>query len=534
MTEPVDEAFLELQREYLAEFPIRLEELRADLAAFRAGQAEASASLRMRFHRLAGSGGSHGFPEISEVARGLELWLAELPPASEAGRLQEGIERLAKILHRSRTNIAPASEPRPSSARAVIILPPGKERDELISALRVTGYEVHLGDRREDPLAVPSDRRPDLVVIGTAAGEGDPSAIASAWTGRRETRPRAVVLIETLRAVDRLRAVAAGVDAVFPIERMVAALPRYARTLARAGAPPSTVLLADHDAARAETVSSWLDECNIRVVRCVLGQAVRELLDREVPDLLILAVSLPDAAGEAVVRMVRQDSRFRLLPILMLGPAAVADRIAGLQAGADDFLAFPTEADVVTQTVITRAERGRRLRELLHRDELTGLLNSTTLMAELENAVEYCRLHGGPLAFVVFDLDRFHEVNERYGTLVGDQVLLHVANIFRSSVRASDVIGRFGGEEFGMILRGEGPEGAAVLASKLRNLLGAHAATTRDGEAIPLKVSVGWASFPADGATAGELAHGAVRTLRREKQEEKSEKEEEKKRGEQV
>ena len=517
MSEPLDEAFLELQLEYLADFPARLDELRSALAAFRAGQGESAASLKTQFHRLAGSGGSYGFPEISEVARGLEMWLAEGPPVSEASRIQEGIERLATILHRLRINIAPPAESRQLRSQAIIILPPGNQRDELISALRITGYEVRVGDRRENPLSVLSDGSPDLVVIGTAAGEGDPSAIASAWTGRRETRPRAVVLIETLRAVDRLRAVAAGVDAVFPVEQMVEQVPRYARTLARAGAPPSTVLLAENDAKRAATVTAWLEECNIRVVRCALGQAVRELLDREVPDVLILAVALPDATGEAVVRMVRQDPRFRLLPILLLGPDSVADRIAGLRAGADDFLAFPTDADVVTQTVITRAERGRRLRELLHRDDLTGLLNPTTLMSELENAVDYCRRHGGPLAFVVFDLDHFHEVNERYGTLVGDQVLLHVANIFRSNVRASDVIGRFGGEEFGMILRGGGSEGASVLANKLRTVLGASAATTHQGEAIPLRVSVGWASFPTDGATAGELAHAAVRSLRREK-----------------
>ena len=82
--------------------------------------------------------------------------------------------------------------------------------------------------------------------------------------------------------------------------------------------------------------------------------------------------------------------------------------------------------------MITRAERGRRLREMLLRDELTGLLNHGALMAELEYAVEYGRRHGGPLAFLVFDLDRFSEVNERFGQIVGDQVLLHVANVFRS------------------------------------------------------------------------------------------------------
>jgi diguanylate cyclase (GGDEF)-like protein len=98
-------------------------------------------------------------------------------------------------------------------------------------------------------------------------------------------------------------------------------------------------------------------------------------------------------------------------------------------------------------------------------------------------------------------------------------VLLHVANVFRSSVRASDVIGRFGGEEFGIILRGGGREGAAVLAAKLRRVLGEQAATTAEGVIIPLHVSVGWASYPADGSTAGELAHAAVRGMRREKAE---------------
>jgi diguanylate cyclase (GGDEF)-like protein len=522
MNEPADDAFLELQREYLSALPGRLDELRSNLAAFRTGEPGATASLQSHLHRLAGSAGSYGFPEISQVARDAERWLSDRPPKEEAGRVEEAVERIAEIVHRSRIHLGPIAEGREGGSRAVIILPPGRERDELVGALRVTGYEVRIGDRREDPVATLSKERPDLVIIGTAAGEGDPSAIASAWTSRRENRPRAVVLIESLRAVDRLRAVAAGVDAVYPIERMVEELPRYARTLAQAGAPPSSVLLAEHDAGRAAVVSAWLEECNIRVVRCVLGQAIQELLDREVPDLLILAVTLPDAKGEAVTRMVRQDPRFRLLPILLLGPGDVADQIAGLRAGVDDFLPYPGDSQVLTQTVITRAERGRRLRELLHRDELTGLLNATTLMTELNNAVDYCRRHGGPLAFVVFDLDHFYEVNERFGTVVGDQVLLHVANLFRSSVRASDVIGRFGGEEFGMILRGGGSEGASVLADKLRTVLSGQSATTLEGIAIPLRVSVGWAGFPNDGGNAGELAHAAVRALRKEKGEEKA------------
>ncbi len=512
-----DDAILELQREYLAELPAQLEEIRADIDAFREGRDGAADSLRTRFHRLAGSGGSYGFPEISSIAHETEHWIATSARAAESDRLDDAVGRLAALVRRA---TAPAPQaPAGPRWRARLVLPPGAEREGIAASLQAAGYEVQIGSRKDDPVALPAAARPDLLVIGLGPGEGDPSAVASAWTNRASHRPRAVVMIETLRAVDRLRAGAAGVDAVFPVERMVDDLPRYARVLIRAGAPPSTVLIVEADQERSAATADQLGAANVRVVRTPLAGAVQELLDREVPDLLLLGARLTDSDGAAVARMVRQDPRFNLLPIVFLGSSDVSERVEALRAGADDFLTHPIDPELLLQTVISRAERGRRLREKLHRDELTGLLNHPTLMAELEYAVDYYRRHGGPLAFVVFDLDRFGEVNERFGQLVGDQVLLHVANVFRSNVRASDVIGRFGGEKFGMILRGGSPQGAAVLGAKLRRILGEQAATTAEGVIIPLNVSVGWASYPNDGSTAGELAHSAVRAMRRDKKE---------------
>jgi diguanylate cyclase (GGDEF)-like protein len=517
MSEPLDEAFLELQREYLSELPARLEELRAEVAGFRAGTEEAATALRTQFHRLAGSGGSYGFPEVSAIAREMERWIASNPPREEAGRVADAIERLSQVMVRARLQLSAEPEAAPEW-RALLILQPGPEREQVAQALGLAGYAVRIGNRKELPPSTPLRERPDLIVIGLGPGEGDPSAVASAWTNRRDHRPRAVVLIETLRAVDRLRAVAAGVDAVFPADRLVEDVPRYARILARTGAPPSAVLLVESDPARTEAVGRCLGEANIRVVRSPVAQAVQELLDREVPDLLLTTPRLSDGDGFTVARMVRQDPRFHLLPIVFLGAPDPEDQIQALRAGADDYVTVPINSELLLQTVITRAERGRRLREMLHRDDLTGLLNHATLMAELEYAVDYCRRHGEPLAFVVFDLDRFGQVNEQFGQQVGDQVLLHVANVFRSSVRASDVIGRFGGEEFAMILRGAGAEGAAVLAAKLRQMLGEQAATTSEGLIIPLQVTVGWSYFPLDGMNAGELAHAAMRALRSSKQ----------------
>ena len=184
-------------------------------------------------------------------------------------------------------------------------------------------------------------------------------------------------------------------DAVFQIDRVVEGLPRYARVMTRVGAPPGTVLLVEADAERAEELAGQLAEANIRVVRTPLAGAVQELLDREVPDLLLLETRLADSDGTAVARMVRQDRRYAHLPIVFLGANDVDERVGALRAGGDDFLTHPVDGALLLQTVISRAQRGRRLREALHRDVLTGLLNHHTLMTELEYAVEYCRRHGG-------------------------------------------------------------------------------------------------------------------------------------------
>ena len=96
MSNPLNDALTELRREYLFDAPGRLAELRKDVAAFRAGESDAVLSLIRRFHKLAGSGGSYGFPEISDLARGGERWLKTEPPIPgepAAVRLDELVDR---------------------------------------------------------------------------------------------------------------------------------------------------------------------------------------------------------------------------------------------------------------------------------------------------------------------------------------------------------------------------------------------------------------------------------------------------------
>jgi diguanylate cyclase (GGDEF)-like protein len=516
MSDPVDRAFQELRREYLASMPARLDELRSDVAAVRAGSPDAAKSLQTRLHRLAGSGGSYGFLELSKVAREAEHWVADLPAAADTTHLDNLLERLIGAVGGAETEVALSGAPRASSStpRALVIMRSSPERDRIAQELRGAGYEVRLGSRQDDPEGTPAEEFPHLVVIGGEAGGGDPSAVASAWTRNSRRRPGAVVLVETLRAVDRLRAVAAGVDAIFPADQVEQKLPRYARTFARIGPPPSSVLLVENDRSLASRVAAPLEEANIRVVHCLLGSTVMETLERESPDVLLLNSRLAGSDAFALARLVRQDPRFHLLPILFLYGDDSADRIEALRAGGDDFLPLTVSPELLTETVVARASRGRRVRELVHRDAVTGLLNHPTLMAELEYAVEYSRRHGEPLAFVLLELDGVRRIGERLGPRAAEEVLLHIAGIFRSHVRASDVIGRYGGDAFGMLVRGGSAVGTAVLADKLQRVLAEHPAQTSGGERVALPVSVGTAVFPRDGVSAAELAYAAERALR--------------------
>lgn len=105
MTDAVDDAFRELRIEYLASLPGRLEELRADLAGLRAGSTDAGASLKVRLHRLAGSGGSYGFVQLSSLAREAERWLAANAGAHQADELESILNRLTEAATQARREV---------------------------------------------------------------------------------------------------------------------------------------------------------------------------------------------------------------------------------------------------------------------------------------------------------------------------------------------------------------------------------------------------------------------------------------------
>lgn len=519
MNAETERVYRALRQSYLTEAPARLAELRKEAEAFRAGESQAADWLRSRIHKLAGAAAAHGLPEISALAREIENWLAESPiqSAESADHLQGSLALLSRAVDAAGQSLDPVGvreTPRQAEFgwRALVVVESGLLRERTIRALWSAGFDVHLGDPGEPETTSPSTR-PDLVIISAEDSVQDPYATIAAWTSSRLARPRAVVLIEAAAPVDRMRAVASGADQIYIAEQVDSELPRFARLMARVGAPPARVVIVDSDPV-ADAYAAYLMQAGVRVVQARGAEEAQDLFDAEVPDLVLLAEALPDADGVTFAKLLRQDPRFHLVPLVLVGPAGgIADKIAALRAGADDFLAHPVDESLLLQLVVSRAERGRQLRELVHRDGLTGLLNHATLLAELEIAVEFARRSGSGFALLIVDVDHFRRVNDRYGHLVGDQVLVHIGSLMRSHVRASDLVGRYGGEEFGLILRGCTPEGAAHVAHKIQEIIAAQPAETRDGSVIPVTVSVGGAVYLHHGETAFEIGHAADKAL---------------------
>jgi diguanylate cyclase (GGDEF)-like protein len=144
------------------------------------------------------------------------------------------------------------------------------------------------------------------------------------------------------------------------------------------------------------------------------------------------------------------------------------------------------------------AQQLERAKYLADRDSVTGFLNHRAIHLRLEHEIKLSTRTGHPVSLVIMDMDTFKQFNDTYGHPVGDQVLIHAASILSSRARESDVLGRYGGDEFVAILPNTSSEGAVELASRLRTAMAERPYEAADGKSLAFRMSFGVAEYPAD------------------------------------
>ncbi|MGH9339193.1 MAG: GGDEF domain-containing protein [Acidobacteriota bacterium] len=146
-------------------------------------------------------------------------------------------------------------------------------------------------------------------------------------------------------------------------------------------------------------------------------------------------------------------------------------------------------------------------------DLLTGLSNYHFLMEFLHSEVARCRRYESTLAIIFLDIDWFKRVNESFGHLVGSDVLKQVGGLLRRHVRESDIVARYGGDEYVVVLRESGREDGWQIAERLRKTISENRFAEKAGYSIGLTVSAGIALFPEHGQSAGELIERADQAM---------------------
>jgi diguanylate cyclase (GGDEF)-like protein len=174
-----------------------------------------------------------------------------------------------------------------------------------------------------------------------------------------------------------------------------------------------------------------------------------------------------------------------------------------------DVQALESVADILA-TALQNSIYVDKVRQLASRDGLTGMLNRRAFEERIVEEITRADRYGGNLAVLMIDIDHFKAVNDEFGHLLGDEVLKHAATIFSHQLRKVDLVCRFGGEEFAIILPSTNLESASAVAEKLRRAFFAHVFS---GISRPITVSIGVAAFPEHGTQRDTLVHSADKAL---------------------
>jgi diguanylate cyclase (GGDEF)-like protein len=214
------------------------------------------------------------------------------------------------------------------------------------------------------------------------------------------------------------------------------------------------------------------------------------------PDLLLLDIYMPDVSGIELAAVLRQELRYTHVPIIFLSSEEDKfKQLAALSLGGDDFLTKPILPQHLVVAVKSRAERAGILSSYMVRDSLTGLLNHSNILNQLDIELTRAERHNLTLSFAMLDIDHFKEINDKYGHMMGDRVLKRLSELLTTRLRKTDYVGRYGGEEFAIILPNTTGEDSERILDEIRDKFAGMVFHANETE-FSVKFSVGIASYP--------------------------------------
>lgn len=506
-----------LRQNYSQQLPQRIQEIKSlwrDLV-----NGDKKPDLRQNFqrliHSLAGSAGTFGYNLISEKARiiehNLEKLLGKQPPFSvqENVQIEHSLDELQQLLELGLTQqplacsvVSPIKlASKKTDTRLLFVLENEPEiAQEIITQLTIYGWQVRVFEHSQQLSSALTIELPSAILVDIMLSDNDVTGtefLSAYQQTLKEAAIPTVVLSARWDWQSRLAAARAGVSAYYvkPLD-FVALAERLDKLTQQDSQEPFRVLIVEDEIILAEHYAEVLTQAGMLVKTCVSLEETLLSLEQFEPELLLLDLYMPDCSGTEMAMVIRQDERFNDLPIVFLSTESGRQlQLSAMQSGADDFLHKPiSNADLVA-AVSLRATRFRSLRQLIRQDSMTGLLNHIAFKLQLEIEISRHQRTQQEMAVVMLDIDKFKQVNDVYGHPVGDRVIKSLAQLLRKRLRKTDIIGRYGGEEFAIVMTHTAEEQALQVINMIREQFGKIRQSTESAEFF-CTFSAGLSMFP--------------------------------------
>lgn len=496
----LQEKITRLRMSFLSQMPARLDNAQQQyrlLSSDWQAHAKLAVELHRFFHSIKGTASSFGFTGLADIADAGETLLLALielpetePPGNKLlplGELLSEMKQQLQQLQQHRGDVADDNQHAPffemeqsdsrraeSNRKALIYI--CDDEPEQVSQL---GYQLHcFGYEIEYFLDTHSfhnavlKRRPDAVIMDVYFPNGSTA-------GTDELARLSVIIGEALPSIvlsgygdfeARLGAVQAGCLAYFtkPAQALDLAAKLDELLLGERREEQLRILVVDDEPEVAAYHSLILQEAGMSVKQLHDPSGILDVLRQFNPDLVLADMYMPRCTGVELAAIIRQLPEYISLPIVYLSNETNRKKqFSAMQVGVEGFITKPVIPEELVAAVVLRAERMRTLRALMSRDSLTGLYNHTTTTEMLHTSLAQAIRQQENLILVMLDLDNFKEVNDLHGHMAGDQVLVALSRILKHRLRGSDIIGRYGGEEFALLLK----DVTLVYAEKLVNQL---------------------------------------------------------------
>ncbi|MDO9308101.1 MAG: diguanylate cyclase [Deltaproteobacteria bacterium] len=480
-----------IREAYAKQLPTQLEGIRKSYDEFVAGGVwgERLEDLHRRIHTMKGASASFGLGKLSAAAAaGENLAKEALQTTTPTDKnWHQQMQECFKLIEREIARIDPeqgmelqiqeltvASDASADKEQKVVYLCEDDSFQRLALATQIGcfGFEVvSFGDIDQLYNAV-QNSSPDAIVMDMIFPDkpvGGAEIMNKIQSGRE--KPIATVFISSNNSLaNRLSAVRAGSSAYFTKPLNITDLCSTLSLLTSAVKPePYRIMIVDDDPQLADYHALILQEAGMTTMTVNDPLQVMSPLFEFKPDLILMDMYMPGCNGVELAKAIRQIGAYFSIPIVFLSSETDTEKqFHAMLTGGDEFLTKPIKAQHLISSVAVRAERMKIIRSYMVRDSMTGLFNHTTTKEHLDTAIAHAQRKEEEVCFAMIDVDKFKTVNDSYGHPVGDRVLIALARLLGQRVRKTDVVGRFGGEEFAVVLPGCSISEAVTLLNELR------------------------------------------------------------------